>query len=146
MPERIDVSIRSPFSASFARSNGGHASAWQVGLAAKGGDMDKHSRYRPNVAPLVFETFGRVGDEGLALLRRLRRMAMDFGKRRPGGGRPIGLNLRKLRARLEATLLREIADVALLSMGCRSSLAIGWGAAAHARAARSAREMELPAT
>ena len=137
--ERIDISIRSPFSSKFARANGARSTATEIGIAAKEGEADKHRRYGPNVAPLVFETFGRVGTEGLALLRRLRRMALEYGKRRPGGGRPMGLNLRRLRARLEATLIRETADIALLAMGCRASLAIGWGAARHAAAARDAR-------
>jgi hypothetical protein len=138
--ERIDVSIRSPFSAKFARAGGARATALKPGVAAAEGEADKHRRYGPDVAPFVFETHGRVGEEGLNLLRRLRRMAMDYGKRRPGGGRPVGLNLRRLRARLEAALVREVADIALLSMGCLSSLAVGWNAARHASAARNARE------
>lgn len=87
---------------------------------------------------MVFETVGRLGHEGLDLLVRLRRLALDYGKRRPGGGRPVGLNLRRLRVRLEAALVREVADAALLALGCKSSLAINWGAAMHAAAARAA--------
>lgn len=140
--ERIDVTIRSPFSSKFDRANGGRATAEQPGVAAKEGENDKHHRYGDGVSPLALESFGRMGAEGLALLQRLRRMSLDYGKRRSGSGRPVGLNLRELRARLEAALLREVADVALLSLGCRSTLALGWSAAAHATAARAARQLE----
>ena len=136
--ERIDVAVRSPFATCFDRARGQRATAQQVGMAAKEGESDKHRRYGAGVAPFVLETHGRVGSEGLALLRRLRRMALDFGKRRPGGGKPVGLNLRRLRARLEAALVREVADTALLAMGCKSTLALGWGAAMHGAIARTA--------
>ena len=135
--ERVDIAVRSPFAACFARSHGGRATARASGLAAKEGEMDKHRRYGPGVAPFVYETLGRLGREGSDLLKRLRRMALDYGKRRPGG-KPMGLNLRKLRARLEAALLRETADTALLAMGCQSTLALGWGAAMQAGDARAA--------
>ena len=98
-----------------------------------------HRRYGESVAPFVTETFRHVGREGLDLLKRLRRAALDYVKRRPGGGKPVGLNLRRLRLRIEAAVLREVADTALLAMGCRSSLAMGWGAARHAATAREAR-------
>ena len=55
------------------------------GAAAGEGEADKHRRYGTGVAPLVFETRGRVGEEGLHLLVRLRRMALDYGRRAPGG-------------------------------------------------------------
>ena len=65
---------------------------------------------------------------GQELLQRLRTLALDYGRRRPGG-RAIGLNLRRLRTHLESALLREVADAALLVCGCCSTLAMGWGAA-----------------
>jgi hypothetical protein len=88
------------------------------------------------VAPFAVETFGRLGAEAHSLLTRLRRAAMDFGKRHPGGGRPVGLNLRRVRLHLESALLREVADTALLALGCKASLAMGWHAAQQAAAAR----------
>ena len=123
--ERIDVSVRSPFNSSFHKATGWLTAA-KAGVAAAQGERDKHRRYGASVAPLVFEVFGRLGDEGQALLARLRRGAFDFGKRRPGGGKPVGLNLRSLRVRMVAVLLREMADTALLSLGCRSTIALGW--------------------
>ena len=51
----------------------------------------------------------------------------------------MGLNLRRLRARLETALLREVADAALLAMGCKSSLAMGWGSAVQAMRAQGVR-------
>ena len=137
--ERIDVSVRSPFAACFARAQGRRSTAENPGAAAKEGEADKHRRYGEAVAPFIIETLGRVGREGLDLLKRLRRAALDYGKRRPGGGKPVGLNLRRVRLRVEAAVLRETADAALLALGCRSSLAMGWGAAAQAAAAREAR-------
>ena len=142
--ERIDVAIRSPFAGHFERAGGARATAQKAGVAAKAGENDKRRRYGDGVAPFVMEPLGRLGGDGQSLLCRLRRAALDFGRRRPGGGLPFGLNLRRLRARLEAALLREVADTALLALGCRSSLALGWEFAAHAAAARAATEGGLP--
>ena len=139
--ERIDVTIRSPFAVAFERA-AGRLTACAAGAAARAGEEAKHRRYGPGVAPFALETFGRLGGEGLALLRRLRRLALDFGRRRPAGGKPLGLNLRRLRARLEAAVLREVADGALLAMGCRASQALGWAAAAHAAAGRATEDAE----
>ena len=38
--ERIDVSVRSPFAACFARAQGGRATAVNVGVAAREGELD----------------------------------------------------------------------------------------------------------
>ena len=92
------------------------------------------------VATALLETCGRLGSEGQALLQRLRRSCLDYGRRRPGRGGPVGLNLRRLRVRLEATLLREVSDTALLALGCRSTLALGWATAAQAAEAYAAQD------
>ena len=41
MSERIEISIRSPFSASFDHAHGAHATALQAGVAAKEGEDTK---------------------------------------------------------------------------------------------------------
>ena len=66
---------------------------------------------------------------------------MSYGKRRPGGGKPVGLNLRHLRLHLESALLREVADTAPSLLGhwlasgaagrCSRGLSIGLRCLAH---------------
>ena len=133
--ERIDVTVFSPFSAVHQRGESASSASIRPGAAAKVAEKSKHVRYGPDVAPLAFESFGRLGQEGHALLARLRRAALDYGKRKPGGGRPVGLNLRRLRLHMESALFREVADAALLALGCKASLALGWQAAQGAAAA-----------
>ena len=61
--ERVDVSVHSPYAACFVRARAQRATTHQVGVASREGEADKHRRYGPDVAPLVFETLGRLGRE-----------------------------------------------------------------------------------
>ena len=78
---------------------------------------------------MVMECFGRLGEAGKRTLAALRRQDCDFGRRRPGTAAPVGLNLRAMRTAVEAAVIREVADTALLALGCRSTEACGWKAA-----------------
>ena len=115
---RIDVSVRCPFAARYPRTDS------VPGVAAAAGGKEKRDRYGTSVSPLIFETGGRIGHDGLETLAALQRDARMYGRRRLG--RPPGFDMRVLRLSLEVALAREVADATLLSLGCRSAAALGW--------------------
>ena len=117
-PHWIDVSIRCPFATRYA------CTRVKVGAAAADGEAEKRARYGRCVEPVVFETAGRIGANGLAVLAGLQRDARLFGRKRLGGS--PGLNLRAVRAALEAALVRHDADATLLALGALGTVALGW--------------------
>ncbi len=123
---RLDASVRC--------AHGSHlqGAACTPGVAARDGERAKRRRYGEGVSPLIFEHLGRLGNDGLNTLRRLRQLSKDYGRAAPGGGPPPGINLRRLRVELEAAVLRGGAERALLALGCRASAALGWAAGAGA--------------
>eukprot|EP00973_Karenia_brevis_P040744 5639492-Karenia_brevis.AAC.1 len=65
MKAMIDVRIRTPHAESYANPH------IEPGVAAHGGEIAKRSRYGPDVQPLSFETYGRLGVESAEALRNL---------------------------------------------------------------------------
>ena len=101
----LDVTVRAPYAA-------GVASAAAVpGAAGAGGERDKRRRYGPAVAPVAFETFGRVSPESMAVLLQL---ASEAAAANPA------ISARALygrwRQRLERELLFADADVVHLGL------------------------------
>ena len=119
----IDVSVRSPFAKALQRVK------LLPGLASREGERAKHARYGREVLPVVMETFGRLGWEGIAALNTLRRHSADFGRQRPGCGGTLRIDVRSLRTELEAAVVRAHADVTLAALGCRAVAALGWQSA-----------------
>jgi hypothetical protein len=116
----IDVTVRCPFAERYT-------DAWTMpGRASAEGAKDKFRRYGPTVSTLPMESLGRLGTEGHSTLRALAQDAAVYGRWRLG--RKPGFNMRELRLKLEATLLRLEADALLLALGCRATSALGWTA------------------
>ena len=88
------------------------------------GDREKAARYGPSVLSLCFESNGRLSSGGCSALAALAADARDHGRRRLG--RPPGINVRTLRAELEATLLRALADDVLLALGSAAADSLQW--------------------
>ena len=98
----------------------GRAAAQRPGVAASDGELEKILRYGLEVAPLAVETYGRMGP---ASIRCLRHAANAVGQHLHGLGRQPGRAMySQWRYQLEATLLREIADVTLAALGQHSGL------------------------
>ena len=109
----IDVTVRCPFAARYASTDGRPA------VAASAGENEKRQRYGCAVWPLSFETFGRLGPESVLHLQNI---AADFV--RPGGRKTCMGVYNRLRYILEYQLLFEQADLVLLSLGASSGLAV----------------------
>ena len=93
-------------------------SATKAGVAAEQGERDKLYRYGDSVTPIALETYGRMGKksiEGLRQIVNLASTATGFSRFRTGGDL-----LATLRYELEAALIWNIADIALLSLGASS--------------------------
>ena len=125
----LDVTVRSPFAAELSQP---HA---RPGEAARGGEKDKYAHYGAAVAPFAVESFGRFGVQAQQVLAALHKESCEYGKLRPGTGRPTALNLRALRADIEAVVVQHSAQHVLRALGASSLQALGW---AGARAARPA--------
>ena len=101
----IGVSVRSPHAARYTEAD------TVAGSAAAKGAKEKTDLYGPEVLPLVFETYGRLGSEGHHTLDVLQTAL---------SGLTWGNHSRlrhTLRARCEDALARATADVALLALG-----------------------------
>ena len=85
------------------------------GVAAKGGEFDKLERYGHLVQPLSFEPYGRLGPESIKTLRNLALSGSTFFNN--ASGVPASNQYSRWRAELERTLVYEVADVVLLSLG-----------------------------
>ena len=116
----IDVSIRSHHATRYG------ASATRPGAVAASGEGDKARTYGPTVLPLVFEAAGRLGAGSRASLEALLAESRTWGRPRWCGRQ--GLDGRRLRLHLEAAVVREEADAALLALGCRARAVLGWAA------------------
>ena len=97
----IDVSVRCP-----------HAERYTDSASNPAGETEKTKRYGMAVRALVFETCGRLGDEGTKLLRDLVATAAANGQcSRHAVGR--------WRTQLERVLLTAQADTYLRALGSR---------------------------
>ena len=99
----IDVSIRSPHAL--------HASKASIraGAAATEGESEKASRYGTQVAPLVFETYGRLGFKSQQTLDLVVASARTFG-------RASTCTMRTWRLAMERQLVYSTADSYLRSL------------------------------
>eukprot|EP00973_Karenia_brevis_P022584 3108021-Karenia_brevis.AAC.1 len=87
---------------------GQRSAAYQVGVAAKDGEMEKLARYGSPVMPLAFETYGRLGIQSQQQLRNLAEGVPSHFNHASGYS---GSSLYACwRLELERTLTREIAD------------------------------------
>ncbi len=105
----IDVTIRCPHSDRYS------GSANKVAVAAADGEGEKLSRYGPTVMPISLETYGRMGPSSIAGVRQLAGVlstSAGFVNFRTGSDL-----LAALRGEIERTLLWNIADITLLSLG-----------------------------
>ena len=101
-----DVSVRCPHAERYSDS------ASKPGAAACAGEMEKTSRYGAAVCSLVFETYGRLGDEGTKMLRGLVSTAAANGRCSPHA---VG----RWRTQLERVLLTAQADTYLRALGSK---------------------------
>ena len=102
---KIDVTVRSAFADRYKCTH------CKVAVAADAGAADKQRRYGPEVWALNFETRGRLGADGLALLNHLASEASCWS---------VGVQRRMARtwrAKLERALLHAQAEGLLLCMG-----------------------------
>ena len=102
---KIDVTVRSAFACRYKNT------CTRPGVAADTAAGDKLRRYGPNVWTLNFETRGRLGDDGIALLKHLACKAMCWS---PCGQRRL---THFWRTRLERTLVHAQAEGLLLCIG-----------------------------
>ena len=102
----IDVSVRCPHAERYCDS------ASSPGAAAYAGETEKTERYGTAVRSLVFETYGRLGDEGTKMLRELVSTAAANGRCSPHA---VG----RWRTQLERVLLTAQADTYLRALGFR---------------------------
>ena len=114
----IDVTVRCPHSVRNAQ--GARVAALQPSVAAADGELEKLTRYGSAVTPLSFETYGRLGvgsqQSLLTMAHRVASMSIHLGRRR-------GSDMyAEWRLELERVLVREIADITLLSLGHASGL------------------------
>ena len=118
----VDITVRCP-----------HASRYGGGVTASptaAGEDEKHKRYGPQVTPVAFSTYGRLGREG--------RIAMEAlaAEARWNSGDPSNQRsqVAKWRNTLEQSLLHAQADVLLLSLGAEGCA--GWQKRAGTRLGR----------
>ena len=106
-PMYIDVSVRHPTAKGISAVRA---------AAAAAGERTKLTRYgRVNFLPLVFEGYGRLGDESLRSLTQIVQQAALSG-----GGSPFAL--RRWRVQLERSVLAAEADLWLLAMGASAGV------------------------
>ena len=121
----LDITIRSPFAADLTNAH------IVPGAAARAGERDKIGHYGPTVVPFAVEQGGRLGASAQQAVMMLHRESTEFGRMRPGGGRAAVLNLRRLRADLEAEVVRHVAQTGLAALGGQALRALGWASAAE---------------
>ena len=121
----IDVTIRSPFAASCALA------ATRPGVAALGGDKDKLRHYGATVWSMAVEPSGRLSAGALQLLAQLHRESCEYGTPAPGGDRTRTLQLPRLRAQLEAEVIRQDAARSLEALGAAGPRTLGWASSQH---------------
>ena len=114
----IDVTVRCPHAVRYP------SSASKAGVAAAAGYKDKRDHYGPTVSPFAVESFGRFGEGARICLADFAADASRYGKARIG--HVVRLDVKKLRLKLEATLLMQQADRALMALGTNSLAALGW--------------------
>ena len=111
----VDITIRAPFATSYGDT---HICA---GLACAAGEHAKFTRYGTEVAPLAFESFGRLGKpSGETLVALAMEVELwSFGK--------VSANhlAADWQAALELTLAWELADAAMQSLGRAPGLFAG---------------------
>ena len=89
-------------------------------MAAADGELEKLTRYGSQVTPLSFETYGRLGATSLRALQSMAHRVASMSSR--AGGRSGADVYAEWRVELERVLVREIADITLLSLGHASGL------------------------
>ena len=119
----VDVTIRCPVA---ARYNPGAA---VPGCTAEQGEAEKRDRYGHQVMPLAFETWGRLGDKGIAAMKVLAAAARTLASD-PRDTRNL---LARWRLELEAALSFAQADVMLLAAGSKAHVVRDGSLAARAR-------------
>ena len=108
----VDVTIRAPHAERYANTD------TLVGVAAAAGEFEKLERYGSSVSPLSFEPYGRMGKESALALRSLALNGATFNNT----GLPASRLYSRWRAELERTLVWEVADIVLLSLGHSSGI------------------------
>ena len=83
-------------------------------MAARG-EKDKDTRYGPEVMPLAWESYGRLGEESVACMRQLAWDAAGVHNR--GVLKSAALLYSEWRLKLEMILILETTDVALCCLG-----------------------------
>jgi len=123
--ELVDVTVRCPHS--IRLDHGTSTAATLPSAAARDGELGKLLRYGPQVMPLAFETYGRLGRQSADRLKQLVATVSSTSVR--SCFRDGGALLSAVRRNLERALLFNIADVTLLSLGHTG----GFHAARHRR-------------
>ncbi|CAK0897411.1 unnamed protein product [Prorocentrum cordatum] len=123
----LDVTVRSPFASELRHQH------LQPGVAARNGEKDKLAHYGPSVTPFAVELFGQLGPAALHALAAMHMVSCECGRLRPGTGRASALNLRAVRADLEAAVVQSAAQQAMAS----SLQALGWAGRRAQRAAHA---------
>ena len=106
----VDVTIRCPH-AQRTTTRASETSSVAAGEVEK----DKHTRYGSSVLPLALETYCRMGRKSMQSVNQLanQTVAASIGCKFHRGSDFIAM----LRCELERTLLWNIADITLLSLG-----------------------------
>ena len=110
----VDVSVRCPH----ADRYGGPGGTTTAGKAASTAEQEKHKRYGGAVLPLVMESFGRMGCEGVATLRALVASGAAAGRSSP-------FAYARWRVQLERATLQAEADTHLRALGMHAHSAMG---------------------
>ena len=108
----IDCTIRSPWA---MRYNRGSVTAGRIGRVA---DREKWKHYGLAVAPLAFETLGRLSPGGVNALRTLQSEASDWSTKGP-------FDIRRVRMALETCVIRSSAECLIRTLGNAGHCAIG---------------------
>ena len=116
----IDCTIRSPWA---MRYNRGSVTAGRIGRVA---DREKWKHYGLDVAPIAFETLGRISPGGANALRTLQSEASDWSTKGP-------LDIRRLRMSLETCVIRSSAECLIRTLGNAGHCAIGTWARSGSR-------------
>jgi hypothetical protein len=132
-PWWIDVSVRCPLATRYDPEG-------KPGDAARTGEREKHTRYGACVKPLVFESFGRLGQEGHLCIKEMVAALAAVGGCSPHAAK-------RWRLALERALLFAEADNLLRCLGAElSSLCRRFDATAasgrHARTANAHRQVD----
>ena len=106
----VDVTVRTPHASRCTQAS------VKPGEAASLGASDKRERYGESVLAIPLETYGRLGEEAESALWTLAQAAQ-----RAGGNGTASRIRRSWKTKLQRSVLRAVAHVALLAMnGCRT--------------------------